>query len=144
MFSKACEYGIKAIAYIAKESLDGNRVKIGDISANTDTPGAFTAKILGLLAKNHIVISQTGPHGGFEITKDKMKEVKLSEIVRIIDGDAIYNGCALGYHECNNERPCSMHHKFVKVRADIKKMLTSTTIYDLAQGVKTGKSVLKR
>ncbi len=144
MFSKACEYGIQAIAYIAKESLEGKRVKIGDITENTDIPGPFTAKVLGLLAKNHVVISQTGPHGGFEISKDKMMEINLSDIVKIIDGDAIYNGCVLGYHECDSEKPCSMHHKFVKVRDDIKQMLKSTTIYDLAQGVITGKSVLKR
>ncbi|MCZ2101236.1 MAG: Rrf2 family transcriptional regulator [Chitinophagales bacterium] len=144
MFSKACEYGIKAITYIAKESLKGNRVKTGDIAANTDSPEAFTAKILGLLTKYDIVSSQTGPNGGFEIGKDRMKEIKISEIVNAIDGDAIYNGCALGFSECNSEKPCPMHHKFVKVRGDIKKMLTTTTVYDLAYGLKTGKSVLKR
>ncbi|HRH66655.1 MAG TPA: transcriptional regulator, partial [Bacteroidia bacterium] len=31
MFSKACEYGIKSIIYIASRSLQNERVKIGDI-----------------------------------------------------------------------------------------------------------------
>jgi Rrf2 family iron-sulfur cluster assembly transcriptional regulator len=144
MFSKACEYGIKAITYVAKESLKGNRVKIGEISSNTDSPEAFTAKILGTLNKFNIVQSQTGPNGGFEIDKNQMKTIMVSDIVNAIDGDSIYNGCALGFSECNADKPCPMHHKFVKVRGEIKKMLISTSVYDLALGLKTGKTVLKR
>lgn len=144
MFSKACEYGIKAITYIAKESLKGNRVKIGEIASNTDSPEAFTAKILGTLNKYNIVQSQTGPNGGFEIDKNQMKTIMVSDIVNAIDGDSIYNGCALGFSECNAVKPCPMHHKFVKVRGEIKKMLISTSVYDLALGLKTGKTVLKR
>jgi hypothetical protein len=37
-----------------------------------------------------------------------------------------------------------MHEKFVKVRKEIKLMLTQTTIYDLALGLKSGKTVLTR
>ncbi len=144
MFSKACEYGIKAITYIAKESLKEKRVKIGEISENTELPEPFTAKILGVLNKHGIVHSQTGPNGGFLIEKDKMKDIKISEIVNAIDGDAIYNGCGLGFEACNADKPCPMHHKFVKVRSEMKKMLTSTSIYDLAIGFKSGKTVLKR
>lgn len=144
MFSKACEYGIKAITYIAKESLKGNRVKTGEIAFHTDSPEPFTAKILGTLTKFDIIHSQTGPNGGFIISKERMKSIKLSDIVNAIDGDSIYNGCVLGYSECNHLKPCPMHHKFVKIRGDIKKMVTTTTIYDLAIGLKSGKSVLKR
>ena len=49
MFSKTCEYGIKAVLYIASQSLENKRVKIGDIVQNIDSPEAFTSKILGVL-----------------------------------------------------------------------------------------------
>ena len=144
MFSKACEYGIKAIIYIATQSLSGTRVKIGDVANNSGSPEAFTAKILGTLTKHNIVNSHTGPYGGFEISSKQMKQVKMRDIVEAIDGDTIFNGCGLGLNECNHEQPCPMHHKFVKVREEIKTMLTTTTIYDLATEYKSGKSVLMR
>ena len=37
-----------------------------------------------------------------------------------------------------------MHEKFVHVRKEIKNMLKSTSIQDLAVGLKTGKTVLIR
>ncbi len=144
MFSKACEYGIKAIIYIATRSLEGHRVKIGDVADNSGSPEAFTAKILGTLTKSNIVNSLKGPYGGFEMDIDRMKQIKVSEIVYAIDGDSIYNGCALGLSECSNETPCPMHDKFFKIRDELKKMLETTTVYDLATELKSGKSILVR
>jgi Rrf2 family protein len=144
MFSKACEYGIKAIIYIATQSLEGKRVKMGDIVENSGSPEAFTAKILGALTKYNLVQSLKGPYGGFEIDVERMKQIKLSEIVYAIDGDAIYNGCALGLSECNEHEPCPMHKKFVRVRNELKKMLETTSIYNLAIELKSGKTILMR
>ncbi|MBS1764094.1 MAG: Rrf2 family transcriptional regulator [Bacteroidetes bacterium] len=144
MFSKACEHGIKAIIYIATQSLQGNRVKIGDVAINSGSPGAFTAKVLGTLTKHNIVNSYTGPTGGFDMSMKQMRQIKMSDIVYAIDGDNIYNGCGLGLSECNNEQPCPMHDKFIKVRKGIKEMLTKTSVYDLALGLQSGKTVLIR
>src|SRR5690554_1292547 len=109
MFSKSCEYGIKAILYIATESIEGYRVKIGDIAENSDSPEAFTAKIMGTLARHNIVNSLKGPYGGFEIDIHRMKQIKISEIVYAIDGDSVYNGCALGLKDRKSTRLNSSH-----------------------------------
>ncbi len=144
MFSKACEYGIKAIIYIATQSLEGKRVKIVDVVENSGSPAAFTGKVLGSLTKHNIVHSLTGPHGGFYIDPGRMKRIRASDIVFAIDGDTVYNGCALGLTECSNTQPCPMHDKFVKVRNELKKMLETTTVHDLAIGLKSGKTILVR
>jgi len=144
MFSKACEHGIKAITYIATQSLEDRRVKIGDIVEHSGSPEAFTAKVLGTLTKYHIVSSQTGPYGGFYIDPRHMKQIKLRDIVSAIDGESLFNGCALGLSECNHERPCPMHHQFIKIRNDLKFMLETTSVYDLAIGLKSGKTILVR
>ncbi|MCC7332497.1 MAG: Rrf2 family transcriptional regulator [Flavobacteriales bacterium] len=144
MFSKTCEHGIKAVIYIAAQSLDGKRVKIGDVAENSGSPEAFTAKILSSLTKHNIVHSLTGPFGGFYIETEKMKTIKMSDIVQAIDGNTIYNGCGLGLSECDEEKPCPMHNKFFEIRESIKKMLTETDIYSLALNFKNGNTVLSR
>lgn len=144
MFSKACEHGIKAIIYIATQSMEGRRVKIGDIVEHSGSPEAFTAKVLGTLTKHNIVNSHTGPYGGFDIDIKRMKETRLIDIVQAIDGDSIFNGCGLGLSECSHLQPCPMHDKFVTVRNEIKTMLSGTSVHDLAIGLKTGKTVLMR
>ncbi|HEX5169571.1 MAG TPA: Rrf2 family transcriptional regulator [Cyclobacteriaceae bacterium] len=144
MFSKACEYGIKATVHIATQSLHGNRVGLRDIANKIDSPEAFTAKILQLLVKAKIIDSAKGPSGGFAVNKDRVKETTLSEIVSAIDGDTIYKGCGLGLPECSAKRPCPVHYKFKVIRDDLKRMLESVTVYELSMNLKDGLTYLKR
>lgn len=144
MFSKACEYGIRAVLYIAKESLNDNRVSLNGIAAAIETPEAFTAKILQKLAANGIITSLKGPYGGFSIDKSRMQMVTLSQIVDAIDGDAIYRGCGLGLKACNEKKPCPVHFQFAKIRNDLKHMLENKTIFEMATELETGLTFLKR
>lgn len=144
MFSKACQYGIKASVYIASQSELGNRVSLKDIAYNINSPEAFTAKILHQLAKQNILSSLKGPNGGFGIPEGNAEKIKLSNIVAAIDGDSIYNGCALGFDSCNVLQPCPMHNKFFDIRENLKEMLENTSLSELANELDGGMSFLKR
>ncbi|MDW5290675.1 Rrf2 family transcriptional regulator [Formosa sp. PL04] len=144
MFSKACEYGIRASIFIALSSLEERRVSPKEIAKEINSPEAFTAKILQALAKHNVVNSIKGAHGGFEINKKDIKTIKLSDIVDAIDGDNIYKGCGLGLHECDENRPCPMHEKFKSVRDELRYMLESTDLESLALDIKLGETFLKR
>ncbi|QFZ56004.1 Rrf2 family transcriptional regulator [Oceanihabitans sp. IOP_32] len=143
MFSKACEYGIKASIFIAINSFEGKRVSPKEIALEIDSPQAFTAKILQALVKHNIVNSVKGAHGGFEMDKNKIANVKLSHIVNAIDGDSIYKGCGLGLHTCNEAHPCPVHEKFKTIRDELKHMLEHTSLEELALDIKSGTSFLK-
>ncbi|MCB9364920.1 MAG: Rrf2 family transcriptional regulator [Flavobacteriales bacterium] len=144
MFSKACEYGIKAAIFIAVKSEQESRVSLNEIAKEINSPIAFTAKVLQQLTKSGIVDSVKGPKGGFEIDKNKIVEIKLSKIVSAIDGDAIYKGCGLGFHNCNENKPCPVHHKFKLIRDDLKQMLETTSLLDLSNDINNGITFLKR
>lgn len=144
MFSKACEYAIRATIYIAVQSSQNLRVGLKDISKEIDSPEPFTAKILQQLSKNNIVESIKGPHGGFQIDKKEMSKIKLSQIVLAIDGDSIYRGCGLGFKECSEKQPCPVHDKFKIVRDELKNMVENTTILELSLGLKKGLTFLHR
>jgi Rrf2 family protein len=131
MFSKSCEYGMRAVIYIAKETALGFKPGVKEISKATNSPEAFMSKILQKLTRAGVTSSIKGPYGGFYIDSATTKAVPLSRIVEIIDGDAIYMGCGLGLRECNAEKPCPLHDKFVDIRNSLKNMLETTSIHDL-------------
>ncbi|MFD2916198.1 RrF2 family transcriptional regulator [Psychroserpens luteus] len=143
MFSKACEYGIRASIFIAKNSYDGKRVSPKKISEEINSPQAFTAKILQVLVKHDIIKSVKGAYGGFEIDKKHIATIKLSQIVEAIDGDNIYKSCGLGLKKCNDKHPCPVHDKFISIREGLKTMLENTNLEELALDIKTGVSFLK-
>lgn len=144
MFSKACEYGIRAMVYITRESSNGRRASQKAVAKEIDSPEAFTAKILQKLTRMKLLTSVMGPTGGFEIESKQLETTTLSEVVNAIDGDQIYKGCALGLKSCNAAQPCPLHNEFVSVRNDLKVMLQNTKLKDLAQGLETGITFLKR
>ncbi|WP_242134321.1 RrF2 family transcriptional regulator [Aestuariivivens marinum] len=143
MFSKACEYGIKAIIFIAIKSNEGIRVSPKEIAKEIDSPEAFTAKILQALAKNNVVNFIKGAYGGFEIAKSQLPLIKLADIVDAIDGDSIYKGCGLGLKACDENHPCPVHDKFKSIREGLREMLEHTTLEELAFNIKSGASFLK-
>ena len=114
-----------------------------EISAEIDSPQAFTAKILQALVKHNIINSVKGAYGGFEIDKTNIGNVKLSQIVNAIDGDSIYSGCGLGLEKCDENHPCPVHDKFKGVRDELKHMLEETNLEELALNIKSGASFLK-
>ena len=143
MFSKACEYGIKAAIFIAINSYENKRVSPKAIAQEINSPQAFTAKILQELVRNNIVNSVKGAYGGFEIDQTNIKNIKLSQIVKAIDGDKIYNGCGLGLEKCDETHPCPVHDKFKDIRDNLKYMLEHTSLDELAKSIQAGESFFK-
>lgn len=131
MFSKACEYGIRATIFIARESKEDQRIGLKVIADSVGSPQAFTAKILQKLVKAGILVSVKGVNGGFVMHPDYGEFVSLLDIVKAIDGPDVYDCCALGLSECSDDRPCPAHTKFKPVKLALKEMLISTLIKDL-------------
>jgi Rrf2 family protein len=143
MFSKTCEYAIRASIFIATQSYENKRTTINEISKNIDSPKSFTAKILQILAKKEIVHSVKGIGGGFEIPKEDIKKINLAQIVDAIDGENIYKGCGLGTNHCSDEHPCPLNKRFKSVRDDLTKMLKNTYLEELVFDINSGESFLK-
>lgn len=143
MFSKTCEYGIRASIFIASQSYENIRVGLKDIAKKIDSPEAFTAKILQTLVKSNIIHSVKGVGGGFEIPKDTMNQIKLAQIVTAIDGDSVFTGCGLGLSQCSEDHPCPAHDKFIEIRNQLAYMLENTNLEELALGLKSGDTFLR-
>lgn len=144
MFSKTCEYGIRASIYIAEQSLIDRKVGLKEVADAIESPAAYTSKILQLLSRNSIIKSDKGPTGGFSMDRQSLNEITLSTIVRAIDGDDIYKGCGLGLNKCNEKEPCPVHNRFKLIRNELKKMLETTTVQSLAEDFEKGITFLKR
>ena len=144
MFSKTCEYAFRATTLIAAASAAGERLSLDAIAERTDSPKAFTAKVLQQLAKAGILASNKGPKGGFDLPPYAAKKLKLSHIVKALDDDTVYRGCGMGLKECNALKPCPLHDHFERIREDLRTMLENTTIHSLIGGLEDGATFLKR
>ncbi len=143
MFSKACEYAIRAMIFIAQKSRHGERTGIKDISKGIDSPEHFMAKILQDLSRKGLVQSVKGPHGGFYMSEDNLT-ITLAEIVNAIDGDRLFTGCGLGLKACSEKKPCPIHDEFKIIRRKIQSMLETTRVGEFDKSLENGIAFLRR
>lgn len=132
MFSKTCEYAIRALIYIAQQTKDGSRISIKFIAKGIDSPEYFIAKILQDLSRKGFVQSAKGPNGGFYLNKQNL-QTPISEIIKEIDGNKLFEGCALGLKECSSEHPCPIHHQYKPIKERISHILETSIISDMAE-----------
>ena len=136
MLSSTCRYGIRAVIYLASQPVANGKTGIKQISVALGLPQPFLAKILQQLAKQKILSSSKGPHGGFNLVKNP-RDITLLEIVRTIDGENLFTDCVMHNGSCESvgedKKNCPLHQDYEKIRADLIKLFGNKTIYDLVR-----------
>lgn len=141
IFSKTCEYAIRAMIYISQKSNEGLKVGVKEIAKGIDSPEHFIAKILQDLTRKSLLISFKGPNGGFFIEDDS--RLTLADVVRAVDGDKLFVKCGLGLGYCSETQPCPIHDEFKSIRNDISEMLSSSKITDYNELLKNKGAYLR-
>ncbi|MBK7640828.1 MAG: Rrf2 family transcriptional regulator [Bacteroidetes bacterium] len=142
MFSKTCEYAIKAMIFVAQKSKEETRVGVKEIAKGTDSPEHFIAKIMQELGRKRLVQSIKGPNGGFYMTERDLK-ISISDIVKAMDGDKLYSDCVLGLKACSEKNPCPVHFEFKEIKKRLIHMIENNTIGDFNEKLDSGKFFLK-
>ena len=134
MLSNTSRYAIRALIYLAVNKNSGRRIGIKKISKDLNIPSPFLGKILQALAKQKILNSTKGPKGGFSIS-DKSTEINLYDIIKIIDGDDLFDRCLISDKSCTEleGNPCPIHKHYESIRENLTKMFESHTIQQLAE-----------
>lgn len=121
LITRATEYAIRAILYLAKQP-QGEIVLKKDICQTQDITPAFLTKILQPLIKLGIVGSQRGVGGGFYLIKDPA-EVTLLDVVKAEEGPLYLNQCLSREGACERDVFCPVHGAWREVRNEFLKIL---------------------
>lgn len=143
IFSKTCEYALRAVLYIAKRSEQGYKSGIKEIAQEVNSPEHFLAKILQKLSREGLIQSTKGPNGGFYLEKEDFNR-PLAEIVEAVEGKELFIGCAMGLSYCSETNPCPLHNDFKHIRDNLAYVLKTTTIGQFNLGLIEGKFTLNK
>lgn len=136
MLSNSCRYGIRAVIYLASQTTGESKIGIKQISNDLDLPMPFLAKILQQLAKQKILSSSKGPHGGFGLLKDP-RNITLLDIVNTIDGYDTFTNCVMYKGTCEGvsmeKKICPLHDEYEKTRSELVKLFSDKTVYELVK-----------
>lgn len=137
MLSHTCKTAIKAVIYLSSKSENNDKAGIKEISDRIRASEHTVGKILQLLARKKIINSLKGPSGGFYLN-EKQQERSVIEIVKAIEGDAVFRGCGLGLNKCSATHPCPIHNEYKVARELMEKIFRERSVRDLCGSVTSG------
>jgi Rrf2 family protein len=141
MLSNTSKYAIRAVIYLALNADEDKKIGIKQISKDLNIPTPFLGKILQTLAKQKLLSSTKGPHGGFGLGKPA-NEISLIDIVDIIDGQDVFNNCLIRLEDCNEKEPCSMHDKYIEIRKNLMTLFQKEKISELVDEINEGEKIV--
>lgn len=134
MLSKKTQYAFQALMYLAQQE-PNEPVLIAEIAKKKKIPLKFLENILLELKNAGILESKKGKGGGYYF-KEPPKKVKLSAVMRLLDGPIALLPCvSLNFYErCKNcdEKACGLNEVMSSVRDSALKILEKKTVADIA------------
>ncbi|MEZ5344226.1 MAG: Rrf2 family transcriptional regulator [Pyrinomonadaceae bacterium] len=130
-FSKTTGYGIRALVYLARQK-ESYLCGLQEIAEQEQIPAAYLGKILGDLRKHHLLRSEKGIHGGYELAQSA-DSITLWDVYQILDPIIDCDHCILGMNSCLDESPCALHDSWVPIRNDFVELLHTKTIAQMAE-----------
>ena len=127
--NRLTDYAVVILSRLSKKP--GTVQTAGEISGGTGLPLPTVSKILKLMARSSLIASHRGVNGGYSL--DRLAgEVRVAEIVEVLDGPIALTACVDGATEhCDIEASCPMRGNWNTVNEAIRTALDSVTLADL-------------
>jgi Rrf2 family protein len=127
-FAKTTEYTIRVMVYLSNNR--ENLYSVYRLHNLLNIPYKYLGRLMSKLAANGFVVATQGKQGGFRIN-EKRSPIYLGEIIDTVEGLDDYKRCVLGFSDCSENKPCSLHKYWGEQIDNLNKMITTTRLDDL-------------
>ncbi|OQY16736.1 MAG: hypothetical protein B6I32_02705 [Desulfobacterium sp. 4572_20] len=124
-------YGTRVLLELALHWGKGP-VLLKDIAQRQQIPLPYLQQLIGPLVKAGIIKTTRGARGGISLLK-LPKEVRLSEVVQILEGSTTPVACVDNPELYPRSDTCVTHDIWAEVKKAMDKVLKSTTFEDLVE-----------
>jgi len=127
MLSQTAEYALRAIVFLADHHGEPKTAEM--IAETSKVPLGYLAKILQGLARNGLIVSQRGLHGGFTLLRSPA-DVTLYDVVQATDPISRITTCPLNLPGHGTDL-CPLHRRLDNAALAVETAFRRTTISQL-------------
>ncbi len=128
--SKKTDYALIALKDLAS-SPPGTSSSAREIAARYDIPVEFMAKVLQKLAKDGLLASHQGTHGGYLLGRPAT-DMSVADVIQAIDGPLMVTACSDVNETCDQYSKCNVRDPLWRLKDRIVQSLVAFTIQELA------------
>lgn len=130
--TRQTDYGVMILTRIAQEG-PGRIHTARDLAAETEVPLPTVSKILKLLARAELLVSQRGVKGGYRLAR-AAGEITVAEVIRAIEGPIAMTECVeSGVGECDKESWCPVRSNWQLINDAVAGALEGITLARMAR-----------
>ena len=131
LYSKSSQYALRALSYLVKNPESPVLAEV--IAGRENIPKPFLSKIMQDLVRAKFLSSVRGRNGGFMLAKDP-KAISLFDVIDVFDDlTTEMKACAIGWERCNDRNPCDLHHKYKKLREQVRRYFEKVNLAEFAE-----------
>ena len=128
--NRITDYAIVLLAQMAREP--GRLVTAPQLAHESAVPLPTVAKVLKELARENVLVSERGAHGGYRLARAP-GAITVLEIIRALEGPVSLTDCVDGTEgNCDVESLCPMRGNWDRVNRAIRAALDGVSLADMA------------
>jgi FeS assembly SUF system regulator len=127
--SKITDYGIVLLAQLAKTP-EGISRNARDLAQQAELPVPVVSKVLKLLAREHLLSSQRGVHGGYSLARPA-ERISVTAVINALEGPVAITECARGPSFCSHEGTCAVRDPIHVLNDIVRKTLATVSLADI-------------
>jgi Rrf2 family protein len=129
VFTQTVEYALRAVAHLSQHHPAARTAS--QIAVATHVPSDYLSKVLKDLAREGVVRSRRGLHGGFTLVKPP-ERLTVYEVVHALAPIQRIERCPLGLRAHANGRLCPLHRLLDDALGAVEYSLRAVTLQDLS------------
>lgn len=127
--AKLTDYATGLMTQMAHQP--GRWVSAQQLAQELSLPAPTVARLLKLLGRAGLVVSQRGKGGGYGLARPA-REISVAEVIAAIEGPVALTECALGDGRCNLERDCATRANWRMISQAVQVALEAVSLADMA------------
>ena len=131
--SKKTDYALIALKDLASKPA-GTSSSARDIAVRYDIPVEFMAKVLQRLAKQGLLASNQGTHGGYLLGRPAA-DISVADVIQAIDGPVMVTACTDVDETCEQYSKCNVRDPLWRLKDQIMQALTLFTLDELVRDI---------
>ena len=128
--NRITDYAVVVLTQMVREP--DKQVTAPQLSEESSVPAPTVAKVLKALAKEGVLASQRGVHGGYRLARPA-GDISMLEVIRALEGPVSLTACVDGAEgDCDVELLCPVRGNWDRVNTAIRGALADVTLEDMA------------
>lgn len=103
-----------------------------DIAARTSIPQPTVSKVLKLLARAGVVLSERGKKGGYRLAR-LPREISLVDVIDAVEGQIAVTECTTETSSCELEGNCAVEANWVRINDVVRRALAGVSLAEMGR-----------